>query len=837
MGNGKNVTALATSETVFFGTRKATFCFLVACLFGNTSSLSSQRYNKLGPRSMPDELSQGGMTTSQSMASNQTVINLIDRQGQRENESKLLPSFVMKTGTVLSDSFRQVRNSVIDQLREDNDLDHAKLIISGMIEYLKENTYAKDTNLPQTGDDNSKASVAKQDGQDQHQQTLSLEERKYISETIDEAFQAFYARAFAPIASKGGNSNRNKFVDRRSWHRVALGIELLRLQLRSSDVLVSPYYNIPKGVIVKALAAVTRLQERGDRDYRSSSIAITDESTFVHPDTAFRLLQRLVTGVGVRNSYNSKHFRKEENSGGDDNRSGGILSKKVTPLYEVDFNRVLNIYSSTGKMDMAHRVIALQERTPHAPALSPVTYSILVKGYGKLCDAENIDMLLQHAAATDDSQDPMRPDTILFNSLMDAYINCREVEKAKTILMSMVLNDNFINGAMDRKFTTRDLDSNENRFFTFAPHVCPPPNLRSYNILLKGYAKHGCLEDALELAEEMKILGTMRGNTGRWWDHVTTNTLVQTAVVAKEFGLATDILNEHAMSKKSRREYRGFDHPNADAYTSLMNGYAKNGQLKQAISLLKTMKVQNIEPNEYHYSCLIGSLARERRIDHAEKMLAHIRSTRAIDRKHQRAIYNSYISGLLKENGHIDSNAANDDHDKYIDKALSILREMIDQRIMPDANTVAIILDGFGNGLRPRMKEAITLVEKLETQKIIPTNHIRVTTALIRVCSSCNNLDGAIMCFRRISRPDVAAVNALIDAAVRTGNNKIAVETFGRYFQGEAPRAVPDVISYSTLIGAHLKKGTFGGSRAARELYHEMRFQRRILPDKALVDM
>jgi len=244
-----------------------------------------------------------------------------------------------------------------------------------------------------------------------------------------------------------------------------------------------------------------------------------------------------------------------------------------------------------------------------------------------------------------------------------------------------------------------------------------------------------------------------------------------------------------------------------------------------------------MEPNEYHYSCLIGSLAREGKIDHAEKMLTHVHSTGIIDRKHRRAIYNAYISGLVNRKGRHLANTAEDDHDRHVDKALLILRKMIDERIMPDANTVAIILDGFGHCVRPRMKEAVTLVEKFENQKIIPKNHIRVTTALIRVCASSHNLDGALKCFRRISHPDVAAINALIDAAVRTGNDNIAIETFGRYFHGEIPRAVPDVISFSTLIGAYLKKGTFDGSRAARELYHDMRFQRRILPDRGLVDI
>ena len=830
MGSRGSVRDLPSSETTSFGMRKATFCFVVACLFGNSSSLSSQRYNKIGPKSIQDNVFQKGMkkldqptprsnsilyaTSSRSMKSNQTAIGFVDDQ--------------QKADTMLSGSFRQVRNTVIDQLRQDNNLDDAKMIISGMIEYLKENLmYVGGEDTP----DDSVLGDDDEDGQ-QKRQALSYQDKKDISEAIDEALQAFYARAFAPVSPSGRNGNRNKYQNRKSWHRVAIGIELLQLQLGSSDVLIAPYDNIPKGVIVQALAAVTRLQEGCQLDYRSSG-----ESTYIHPDTAFRLLQRLVTGIGVRNQNPSRHFSNAKKKTKQSDDSASNRSKKVPPLYEIDFNRVLNIYSTRGKMDMAHRVIALQERTPHAPALSPVTYSILVKGYGKLCDAENIDMLLQHAAATEDGESAMKPDTIFFNSLMDAYINCRQLHKAKTILMAMILNDEFVNSAIGRNYKTQDRESNENNFFTFAPHLCPSPNLRSFNTLLKGYAKYGYVDDALDLAEEMKLLGKLGGNAALWWDNVTTNTLVQAAVVAREFELANNILTQNTISTENKGQPKHGDHPNADAYTTLMDGYAKDGQLKQAIDLLKTMKERHIQPNEYHYSCLIGSLAREGRIDHAEKMLAHIRSNRVVDRHHQRAIYNSYISGLTKRDGMEDDDATGDDHDRNVDKALLILREMIDQRIMPDADTVAIILDGFGHCVRPRMQDAVTLVERLESQKIIPSNHIRVTTALIRVFSSCDNLDGAITCFRRISDPDVVAVNALIDAAVRTGNDKIAIETFSRYFQGETPRAVPDVISFSTLIGAYLKKGTFDSTRAARELYQEMRFQRRILPDKALVDM
>jgi len=831
--------------------RKAMFCILAACLFGNSSSLSSSQFYRMGPKSLSDYLPGEGSNLANAQLSKENAITCQDQiksihsynvdTNDLSNRPPLSTHSSVPIGTILPGSFRRVRNKVIDQLREDNDLDHAKIIISGMIEYLKENLMFKnETIVTDTGKHESNATTAAVNSVYPYdkKKRISPQDQRYISEVIDEAFQAFFARAFSPSFRSNESNNRSKHKKRDGWHRVTLGIELLQLQLGSSDVLVHPYHSIPKRVLVQALTAVTRLQEQEQRQYQHSGVGRNDEGAIIHSDTAFRILQRLVTGVGVRNSHRSKRFENlkvKKSSGSGINNS----TRKPAQLYEVDFNRVLNIYSISGNMDMAHRVIALQERTPHAPALSPVTYSILVKGYGKLCDADNIDMLLRHAAATtDENKKNMKPDTIFFNSLMDAYINCRQLHKARTILTAMVANNRSTLAATDRNISEQDPKSSNNIFFTFTPDVCPSPNLRSYNILLKGFAQQGLLREALELTEEMKTIGSLQGDKRYWWDHVTTNTLVQAAVVAKEFEIAKDILDQNTLSREHDKEgrrhrHRRRDHPNADAYTTLMDGYAKDGQLKQAIGLLTTMKTRKVEPNEYHYSCLIGSLAREKKIRHAENMLAHV------TKKYQKAIiYNAFISGLLERNSR--RHRVEDipiDHDRNVDKALSILKNMIEERIMPNANTVTIILDGFGHCQRPRMKEAVTLVEKLEAQRIIPTNHIKVTTALVRVCASCNNLDGAIKCFRRISCPDVAAINALLDAAVRTGNTKVAIETFGRYFHDNVPCMVPDVISFSILIGAYMKSGSFDGSRAARELYQDMRFQRRILPDKGLVDI
>jgi pentatricopeptide repeat protein len=83
------------------------------------------------------------------------------------------------------------------------------------------------------------------------------------------------------------------------------------------------------------------------------------------------------------------------------------------------------------------------------------------------------------------------PDTVMLNSLMDAYINCYAVEKALLVFDHMKAH---------------------------AANEAPRPNRRTYNTILKGHANSGALEKAVKLSEEMKTL--------RLWDAVTTNTLV-----------------------------------------------------------------------------------------------------------------------------------------------------------------------------------------------------------------------------------------------------------------------------------------------------------------------
>jgi pentatricopeptide repeat protein len=591
----------------------------------------------------------------------------------------------------------------------------------------------------------------------------------HVSESVDEAVQALTNLAFA-----------QPFRDRR---RVLAGTDAIQLQV-SCRALTKPYRQIPKRTYLNALKALTTNTNRNNHDK-----VATDT------DAAFRILQRLITGVGVRQTGRQKAF---------------IMDK--------DFNMVLNAYSNAGRMSMALQVVSLQERTKHAPPLSPVAYSILLKGYGRLADLGNVEKTMEHARTNG-----IDPDTVMLNSLIDAYVNCNAMKKALAVFDDMKKNPTeFDNTDNNNRFSDARGGGGQQR-----QELCPRPNRRTYNTILKGLANTGALDEALGLSEEMKAC--------RLWDAVTTNTLVHAAVVYGSYTLAEDILAEHTTTATTRK------HPNVEAYTELLDSYAKNGQLDQALVILQLMRKRGVEPNEITYTCLIGGLGRHKKVDHAKKMLEFMAANGF---RPKTVTYNALISGLVgisEKRPQEDSMSMSVDYsrmDTYVDEGLKLLREMMQGGVSPNAVTVSVLVYAMGKCNSPRVREAKSLVEKLERGKLIPPGNAKVVTALVQTCGLGGDVRGAIDSFRKLEQPDLVAVNTFMDACCRCNRDRLAVEAFDHYFRKtNVSNLKPDVISYSVLISALLKKETDESIEHAVTLYREMKTMFKVFPDTTLVDI
>ncbi len=592
-----------------------------------------------------------------------------------------------------------------------------------------------------------------------------------LSAAVDESIQAFTNLAFAQPHRGNGTTER-----------ISRGLTAIQLQLSSASILSSPFDTLSRSTLMNALKALTGIVTS------TNSNDVLPGKSYKPLDASFRILQRLVTGRGVRS----------------------VTADQSVELSERDFNMVLNAVSHVGQMDMCHKIIALQERTPHAPPLSPVAYSILLKGYGRLRDVQNVQMILYHAG-----MNQVQPDTIMLNSVIDAFVNCNDFETA---------ND-FFRYMKEPEYKGHSLSKYSSLLIT---DTRPQPNKRSYNTILKGLAKKGERDAALELSREMKVKNL--------WDDVTTNTLVSAAVKVSDFELAESILVNHTALLEPNGKRR--KHPNVEAYTELLDGYAKASQLDKALGILQLMHQRGVEPNEYTYTCMIGGLARAKKVEQAQKMLKFMQSKGIVPRV---VTYNTFISGLISDAKEESDSAdlhTSDLFAHYVSEAMRLLPQMLRSGVKPNSITISVLVDGLGKCEHPRLAEAKALVNKLWHEGIIARTDLKVTTALIRTCAAAKDMEGAMENFRQIEKPDVVAVNAFIDACCRCEREKVAFETFKHFFVDKSGgNLTPDVITYSVLIAALLKKGSPQAMQKSIILYQEMRKKRDIMPDKGLVDM
>ncbi len=476
-------------------------------------------------------------------------------------------------------------------------------------------------------------------------------------------------------------------------------------------------------------------------------------------------------------------------------------------LDERDFNMVLNAFVNVRDMNMAHRVVALQKRcststvstgnssttstssstmptnadadadadantiptntmpiaSAIAPPLSTVTYSILCKGYGQMKDINGV--MAVHEAAKLDPTSNILPtdDIILYNSFMDAYINCGPdyVHKAYDIFTS-ILRKHDEQMEMEMEGITRKVNGNSSASTTTTTTTSTPvaiPNLRTYNTMLKGFVQTEDYKRAMKLSERMKQYNV--------WDTVTTNTLVSVAVACRKFDVAESILSEHLHEgvitgagtdgNKHHHHHRRRRHPHVEAYSGLIDGYAKAGNLQKALSTMKLMKQRHIAPNEYTYTSIIYALTKVNQIQKAKDLLHYMEHKD--DNVYPSVVtYNAFLNGLLdcytlkksqwekeKENGnvyHSDQDVEDYRQECNIayDEAMTLFRDNMmsggnsssssssnsssssssssnmdyNRIVHPNAITIAALIDMAGISYPPRLEEAKTLFHTME---------------------------------------------------------------------------------------------------------------------------
>eukprot|EP00956_Cyclotella_meneghiniana_P013344 scaffold19202_cov43-Cyclotella_meneghiniana.AAC.1 len=283
-----------------------------------------------------------------------------------------------------------------------------------------------------------------------------------------------YAKAMAYLDEAFHTVTIYAFSTPYNLDKIQLGMDAIQLYLHpekhvtsSSSIQPSFQYEITRGTWLKALRALTSSSINSSRPIIITSLLSynngvgnnsNNNNTCITPaDAAFRILQRFITGRGVRCRHQSSKqtnrnnysqavgIKKKEQKGQKKNQYRNNNNMSNTRLDERDFNMVLHAYAFTHQMQSAHRVLALQEQLrPRSPPLSPVAYSILLKAYGQKGDVKNVEICIHHA-----QRNRVQPDIVMGNTVLDAYVNCGLVDKAEMLFDSLSVDDGVKNNASE----------------------------------------------------------------------------------------------------------------------------------------------------------------------------------------------------------------------------------------------------------------------------------------------------------------------------------------------------------------------------------------------------
>ena len=573
--------------------------------------------------------------------------------------------------------------------------------------------------------------------------------------------------------TRGNNTNNKNNHNKRNSALVGddISIGIKALNLLLEQKSASP------NIVVLALHVLCKPPNRGKYRRGYEFGVVVDKKYVPNYQIAYQLLLILLSGKGLTKNYRSR------------------MSSKLGIAKDREFHAVLNACVSAGRMDMARKVMAIQRRTLGKKHNSPdaVTYSIMFKGYGRVGDSAAVDKLMRSVAANE-----IIPDIVMLNSAIDAYVRCGRIDQARSLLQSMIDGTN--EGAV----------------------VCKP-NARSYNTVLKGLAAEGNVDEAMKLALDMVAL--------KLHDSVTANTLVNAAINAGRFNLAEKLLSSSDLGFGERLDdIKG----HVEAYTALLDAYAKTGQLQKALGVLQTMTERNVKPNEITFTCAINALALAGRTTQAEKMIIYMETQVGIDASI--ITYNAFLTGLLSPD-HESTGISLDERVKHATKYIS------ESNMRPNTVTINLILDALGRCSPPRMVEARALLSAAEEKGLVPLRSERLYTTLIKGYALEKNLIGAKEAFMSMRKRDVVALNAYIDACSQCGDIKAGFQVFKEHVDGNEESTMgtselvsPDVVTFSTLIQGLAQLDSKLAATKIQDLYKDMTSRWNIKPDVILVD-
>ncbi|CAM9388927.1 unnamed protein product [Scytosiphon promiscuus] len=304
---------------------------------------------------------------------------------------------------------------------------------------------------------------------------------------------------------------------------------------------------------------------------------------------------------------------------------------------------LLDLCAVKGRMGLAEEITALMET--HRIPKGPVTYCVLLKGYGRQRRLRGVEATMREIKAKG-----VVLDVVALNAAVDAFVRCGELSKARNIVRYM---ERYPGGSIAQTL--------------------------SYNTLIKGLGRELRTDEAFEVARGMLAKGCSP-------DEVTTNSLVDICVRSGNLDRAYKLLKDPTLlpaaaptptvrldggsdlASAANAEGTGAatatgtsasspsvaaaeaDPERDDAFTSVLTGFAGVGDKDRALAVFQQMVTAGVEPNLVTYTGLISACVNAGDMEGARRLFSALeaRSTAAPEMQPSVFTYNTLIRGLCR---------------------------------------------------------------------------------------------------------------------------------------------------------------------------------------------
>ncbi|CAM6110131.1 unnamed protein product [Calypogeia fissa] len=399
------------------------------------------------------------------------------------------------------------------------------------------------------------------------------------------------------------------------------------------------------------------------------------------------------------------------------------------------------------------------------------------------------------------------PDTGALNAVLNACATLGLVQRAERLLDRMascgIEPDLFTFNILIKLFAKADEGDQLLNILQEMEIAGIEPDLSTYNSLVSSYIRLGKLDEAERLVQSMQqtsmqpdpskdglgIIESKEGSESR--------DVLQQGEERSTDG--TDISKEHDEVKDQRSHlvkqlWRRKIVPDVRTYTTLMKGYVKNGRLRDAVQLLIAMQNNDdskSHPNEVTYTTIIAAFVNIGLMDDAKRVLLEMAAQKV---PANLVTYNILLKGYC--------NAG------QVATAYEVIGDMRKAGLSPDVVSYNTLINGCIQ--RDDNVGALEVFREMRRAKIGPTE-ISYTT-LMNAFARNGQPQLVAEVFQEMRthawmRVDVIAWNVLIDGYCRAGHMDSAKQSF---IQMKNEGFHPSVATYGSLVKGFSAAGKAG---------------------------